>query len=489
MDAMTKSQIWAYIKDSPIFLFVTATKIESEALHKRMLPIIGNSIFRCPVGMYTYYLGMLGVYPIVHIQCDDMGAVGKRAAIVTVSDAIQQWQPDGIIMVGIAFGRDRKKQKLGDVLIAKSLRNYELEKKAKDWNEQRSPVPESGNFLYNRFIHCEWNYTIKQKTVKRHAGELISGEKLVDNQIFRDELFSKFPNAIGGDMESFGVYAAAANQGIPEWIIIKSICDWGYGKSRDKQQRQENAADAAVDLCRTVFSQPNFADIPINPNRSGIVNKDTNGGIPSYETIKYAMNTLIRALNSMGNELRLEQKLLKCMSDANTDVLTEAILTANELTILDINTANYENVLLLLDTPGNKIPCNILKELFEEPIKHKKDIMIITQLAAKLFADNSSYSVQNQRQITQLLQDYYTRYTELISVEVSFILVSLDKKEKELLLNGLAYIPVIKEIIDARHSFHGFNEAESTLTAKRQILREVSDKLANFGIIFRDTFI
>lgn len=111
VDVMTKAEVWAHIQDDVLFLFVTATETESKALHKRMTPIINKDIFKCPVGMYTYYIGMLGIYPIVHIQCDDMGAVGKRAAIVTVTDTIRQWQPDGIVMVGIAFGRDQKKQK------------------------------------------------------------------------------------------------------------------------------------------------------------------------------------------------------------------------------------------------------------------------------------------------------------------------------------------------------------------------------------------
>lgn len=484
MEIVTKTQVWSHIQDKTLFLFVTATETESRALHKRMLPIRGDSVSKCPVGMYTYYIGMLGIYPIIHIQCDDMGAVGKRAAIVTVTDAIQQWQPDGIVMVGIAFGRDQKKQKLGDVLIAKSVRNYELEKKAKEWDEQRSPVPESGNILYNRFAHCEWDYTIEQNLVKTHTGELLSGEKLVDNKMFRDELFSKFPNAIGGDMESFGVYSAAANQGIQEWIVVKGICDWAYGKSKDKKRRQENAADAAVDLCYTIFSQPNFADIPSNRNRTEVINKDTKGGIPSYETVKYALNTLISALGYLGRELQLEQNLLECMRDRCEDVPAEARIVANELTLLSINTTNHEKVLSLINTPGNKIPCNIIEELFEESVRHKDAVIKMAEYVRFLFAANSSYSLQNRSRITELLQECYTRYVELLYADLSIILLSLDEKEKKTLLDGLMYAPVLREVLDPRYSSRGIGEAEKGLLLKRQLLREASDKLASFGILY-----
>lgn len=253
--------------------------------------------------------------------------------------------------------------------------------------------------MYNRFTHCEWNYTIAQNPVKKHTGELLSGEKLVDNKAFRDELFSKFPNAIGGDMESFGVYSAAANHGIQEWIVVKGICDWAYGKSKDKKLRQENAANAAVDLCHAVFSQRNFADISLNQNRSKTVDRDTNGGIPSYETVKYAMNTLISTLKYLSNELQLEQKLLECMENTSTDIHAEAMLVSNELNILSINTTNHSNVLSLLNTPGNKIPCNILKELLKEPVRFKEDVMGLTQFSPLLFTENSNYSIQNKRQM------------------------------------------------------------------------------------------
>lgn len=485
MEIMTKAQIWTRVKDKSLFLFVTATETESRALHKRMLPIIGDTIFKCPIGMYTYYIGMLGTYPIVHIQCDDMGAVGKRASIVTVTEAIRQWQPDGIIMTGIAFGRDQRKQKLGDVLIAKSVRNYELEKKAKDWDEQRSPVPESGNILFNRFAHCEWEYIIDQDTAKKHTGELLSGEKLVDNKNFRDELFSKYPNAIGGDMESFGVYSAAANQGIQEWIVVKGICDWAYGKSRDKKQRQENAANAAVDLCCTVFSQPNFTDIPENHNRAEVINKDTKGGLPSYETVKYAMNTLISTLGHLGNELQLEQKLLECMHDSAANVPEEAKIVVNELTAMHINTINHEKVLALLDTPGNKIPCNILDELFKESVRHRDDGIKMAETVLLLFDDNSKYSMKNRGQIIQLLQGHFTRYVELLYAELSLILLSLDEKEKKPLLEGLMYIPVLREVLDPRYSGGEMTEVENGLIFKRKLLKEVSDDLAGYGIVCR----
>lgn len=196
------------------------------------------------------------------------------------------------------------------------------------------------------------------------------------------------------------------------------------------------------------------------------------------------MNTLISALGYLGRELQLEQKLIKCMQDRSVDVLEEAKIVANELFLLNVNTTNHEKVLFLLNTPGNKIPCNILGELFMESARHKDVVIKLAEFAPLLFAQNSNYSVQNRSDITQLLQEYHNCYVELLYAALLLILLSLDEKEKKTLLDGLMYVPILREVLDPRHSSRGIGEAENALLLKRQLLREASDRLASFGILY-----
>jgi nucleoside phosphorylase len=54
------------------------------------------------------------------------------------------------------------------------------------------------------------------------------------------------PEAIGGEMEGAGLYAACYRAHV-DWIIVKAICYWADGKkdlNKDKQQQlaAENAA-------------------------------------------------------------------------------------------------------------------------------------------------------------------------------------------------------------------------------------------------------
>lgn len=49
-----------------------------------------------------------------------MGAMNRDAVMTTVDNAIKMWNPRGIIMVGVAWGMNKGKQRIGDVLISKN---------------------------------------------------------------------------------------------------------------------------------------------------------------------------------------------------------------------------------------------------------------------------------------------------------------------------------------------------------------------------------
>ena len=65
----------------------------------------------------------------------------------------------------------------------------------------------------------------------------------------RNRLLTAYPGSIGGEMEGRGMVSAAFNRKC-DWLLIKAICDWGYGKNavpgakeRDQQIAARNAAD------------------------------------------------------------------------------------------------------------------------------------------------------------------------------------------------------------------------------------------------------
>lgn len=65
-------------------------------------------------------------------------------------------------------------------------------------------------------------------------------------------------------MEGRGAYSACRRKGMDEWIIVKSICDWGVSKEGNKEKNQIIASESAVPLLKHIFSKANaFDKLPI----------------------------------------------------------------------------------------------------------------------------------------------------------------------------------------------------------------------------------
>lgn len=251
-----------------IILIVTATDLETNALHETLKPINGlNNIIRVFEGDLTYYFGILGNYLVVHVQ-SSMGALSRDSSIMTVSTAIEKTKAKIVIMVGIAFGVDEVSQKIGDVLISESVIPYNTKRVGKKDTIQRGIEAPSSKILLNRFknIKQSWEYFISDDI----RGDLIpcrllSGEELIDNLNHRNKLIKQNPDSKGGEMEGAGIYAAC--DGKAEWIIVKGICDFADGKKgKNKRERQTIAIKSAISVCMEVFvSNSAFKDLNVLP--------------------------------------------------------------------------------------------------------------------------------------------------------------------------------------------------------------------------------
>jgi nucleoside phosphorylase len=186
-------------------------------------------------------LGTLNNTSFVH-ALSEMGSGGAGAAQETVYKAIRAIRPRAIISLGLAFGINPQKQAIGDILVSKQLRLYDLQRLG---NEviPRGDKSHASSWLINFFegvAQTSWTGA----TVR--FGVILTGDKLVDNTQFRDQLTKFEPEAIGGEMEGAGLYVASHDQKV-DWIVIKAICDWADGeKDKDKDPNQRIAAANAA---------------------------------------------------------------------------------------------------------------------------------------------------------------------------------------------------------------------------------------------------
>lgn len=211
-------------------LLVTVTKVETTTVLDVFSKSSGTEWKRKTIQKKIYYyLGVVGGLEIYLVQ-SEMGSAGVGASLITVSNAIKSISPRAVIMVGIAFGVDPNKQKLGEILVSKQLMSYELGKIKGKFKPRGDRVPCSPELLdLFRSGDIDW------KGAKVHFGLMLSGEKLIADQEFRDWLLEIEPEAIGGEMEGAGLFSAVYQDKV-DWIITKGICDWADGNKNDEAQ-------------------------------------------------------------------------------------------------------------------------------------------------------------------------------------------------------------------------------------------------------------
>jgi WD40 repeat protein/nucleoside phosphorylase len=243
---ITDQQGFFLTSDLPIIVLITFNEHETAAVLKQFHPQ-GEPVKHPITGAACNRLGVHGGMEIIHC----VSKQGEDEAQNICHTVIQGLRPKAIVGVGIAFGVNPGKQKIGDVLIPQDIQGYDLARVSTHLIEPRGPRPLCSSLLFQRFNHIDQSCRTYQQSCpswpKIHTGTILSGSKLVDNLDYRTSLQQLASNIIGGEMEAIGIQVAADNNKV-DWIIIKAICDWADGnkntdtKDRDQKTAAENAA-------------------------------------------------------------------------------------------------------------------------------------------------------------------------------------------------------------------------------------------------------
>ncbi len=248
-------------------LIVTATAVESRAVLAAFAQRSGQPARPVALGDRTYHdLGSVDGRRAFLALCE-MGTAGVGASLQSVQKAIAALSPAAVILAGIAFGVDERKQQIGDLLVSRQLFLYEPQRVGADQVVVRGDRPHASARLIDALRNAELSWPQDGAPVR--FGLLLSGEKLVDNSDYRRLLLQLSPDIIGGEMEGGGLYVACADAKV-DWIVVKAICDFADGnKAVDKDARQAIAArNAAVFVAHALSFIPAVVS-PVPPLAGG----------------------------------------------------------------------------------------------------------------------------------------------------------------------------------------------------------------------------
>ncbi|MDH2430325.1 hypothetical protein [Sphaerisporangium sp. TRM90804] len=201
----------------------------------------------------VHKLGILSSAEVYVHRCEQ-GALGPSAAMLTAQSLIEQIRPAYVILTGIAYGLKKGEQSPCDIMVATQVRIMD-QKRVRDGEEfVTGDRGATSVTLRSRADATATSWTGPPV----HFGPMLAMNTLVNDEELIAHLQRTNPDAIGGDMEAGGVYAAATKAGV-DWIAIKAICDWGMKKT-DKYQK--DAAKSSAEFVIRMISRGGLDEPP-----------------------------------------------------------------------------------------------------------------------------------------------------------------------------------------------------------------------------------
>ncbi|MEM7538036.1 MAG: hypothetical protein AAF639_38050 [Chloroflexota bacterium] len=197
-----------------------------------------------------------------HIVLVCLAGMGNVRAATVVTQAIDVWHPDTVILVGIMGGIADDSRSLGDIIVPDQIVGYELGKVKETGTEIRYDVFRATPHLVGKaqaFPQSQWVHDtrilarpdsqihaeIHAETPAIHVGPIASGEKVIADLTTIPALQAAWPKLMGVEMEGLGTALAASEAAsAPAMLMVKSICDWADPHKNDAWQPY--AADVAA---------------------------------------------------------------------------------------------------------------------------------------------------------------------------------------------------------------------------------------------------
>jgi nucleoside phosphorylase/glycosyltransferase involved in cell wall biosynthesis len=201
-------------------------------------------------GIGNYVMGELGVNgPLTYVQ--RLTSTGNLAAAVTTTNMLRDIDVDFILHIGLAGGIAPAKR--GDVIIASEVVHYEPARVLEDITTPRFQIIAATP---------KWIEQIARDISAKAAAHVIiggvaSGEKVMHDSKYLEDLLGGWRKVVAVEMESAGVAQAASSLSgrNPPLLIVKSVADVLGAKSPPQRDEASRAAvDVAANLARAVAS-------------------------------------------------------------------------------------------------------------------------------------------------------------------------------------------------------------------------------------------
>ncbi|MCU8024175.1 hypothetical protein [Shewanella sp. SM78] len=193
--------------------------------------------------------------------CTHLPRMGMSAASCLATKVTLQFQPDYLLMTGIAAGVEGK-CKIGDILIADTCWDWGTGKLTEEDNisvfkcEPHQEVINAqlksrlqsvvSSQAYVDEISRLWRGAKPNFQLTSHLGPIVSGAVVLEDEDTISNILSQHRKVIGIEMEAYGVMSAVSSSSSngPKVLIIKSVCDFANTDKNDDWQEYASFTSA-----------------------------------------------------------------------------------------------------------------------------------------------------------------------------------------------------------------------------------------------------
>jgi nucleoside phosphorylase len=252
---------WAMIPNAGTdFVLLAALEEEREALRRKLpplakLPPSGEAVHVYYAGDFpvSFSDGREGSYRVILLS---VGGMGRVKAADVAGAAINRWRPRFVVLVGIAGGIASADVRLGDVLVADQIVDYELQKLRSDGPRRRYEVHQADARLLAAASNLDTTWTELIETPRpvegapsRFIGPIATGDKVIAATGALTEYLREWPKLIGVEMEAGGAARAAHGSARkPGFFMVRSVSDLADAAQEDPATRawRSYACDVAA---------------------------------------------------------------------------------------------------------------------------------------------------------------------------------------------------------------------------------------------------
>lgn len=247
--------------DEKKILIMTANQIERSILLRRLCEKKGGKLDSFMVGSYIYnvYNGFKSRKGSVSLIHADPGRTGEDFTRRLLNNTCMVFKPNCIVALGICYGFNKKEKKIGDVLLSDNVTVFRINyRDSRGTNVRIEAETEFEKQPSNRMLQLSLqksmyiqpkNFLSKEEEpvyARMQTGRFLSINSLMSNTSVKQALVDQYgrikPKLAAGEMEGPGLLKSdyVQEQGFSNWLIMKSICDWGEMKNDLSDNEEEN---------------------------------------------------------------------------------------------------------------------------------------------------------------------------------------------------------------------------------------------------------